>query len=143
MIFIFRIVLSPRTSLAYLSDSGAALPWRSFDFYIPHERLRPGGRISSQSVVLPHPWLLCATYTTEECYSHIIKLSFVYFHKLFCEYFTNRTARIYIDAIFTIQPVSIILTILFAQCIFSRPLHRLWTPKGLPLQLFCELIHHT
>ena len=54
--------------------------------------------------------------------------------------FTNLTAGIYIGAIFTIQLVSIILTILFTPCIFFVHLYRLWTPEVLHYSIFVR--HH-
>ena len=58
----FRIVLSSRTSLAHPShiissfgNSGAAQPRRSFYFYIPHERLRPGGHLQHIFLSTPSP----------------------------------------------------------------------------------------
>ena len=67
---------------------------QSFYFYIPHERRRPGGHISTQSAI-PHPW---------HPFNGVV---------------LNRTARARKSDVVTVRLVSITLTILFAQCIYS------------------------
>ena len=88
-------VLCPRTRPAYSPASRV----QSFYFYIPHERLRPGGHLLS--IFLSTPSL--DTYFGRVCcfaYHQVIILNF---HKLFCETFSNRTARVFSRTVVTVR----------------------------------------
>lgn len=81
------------------NPSAPASSCQSFYFYIPHERLRPGGHLLS--IFLSTPSL--DTYFGRVCcfaYHQVIILNF---HKLFCETFSNRTARVSSRTVVTVR----------------------------------------
>jgi hypothetical protein len=98
-------VLHPLAIILLLYTAWTTKAWRS---HLKHNQpfyLIPGHRF----------WTCC----------HLVyhQVTILNSHKLFYEMFANRTARFYIGAIFTIQPVSITLTILFTKCVFHPFIH--------------------
>ena len=141
---VFARGLSSRPSFVVWWVSNPSAPassCQSFYFYIPHERLRPGGHLLS--IFLSTPSL--DTYFGRVCcfaYHQVIILNF---HKLFCETFSNRTARVSSRTVVTVRRRQLSLLLGYIRSDNFHPfIYSVGPPKSPDEGLsYSYLIHHS